>query len=327
MRCSYNKGKSMSENINKIKIVAVVGPTASGKTALSIELAKKFNGEIISCDSMQVYRDMNIGTAKPDEAEMDGIKHHMLDFADPKQIYTCADYVRDAQKSIDEIVSRGKVPVICGGTGLYLESLLRGGSFEETETDPEYREELEKIADAQGNEYLHEMLSKVDPESAAAIHFNNRKRVIRALEIYKCCGVTKSELDRRSRIPESKYDSLTIGLRFNDRAVLYDRINRRVDLMMEAGLEKETRKLLEDGIFDSNGTAKQAIGYKELLGYIKGEMSYIDAIEQLKTATRRYAKRQMTWFSAHGDVNWIDIEEYNFKNIFNIASNLFINFI
>ena len=317
----------MSENTRKTKVVAVVGPTASGKTALSIELAKKFGGEIVSCDSMQVYREMNIGTAKPDAAEMDGVKHHMLDFADPKQIYTCADYVRDAQKAIDEIVSNGKIPIICGGTGLYLESLLRGGSFEETETDPEYRQKLEALADEKGNEYIHEMLAKVDPESAAVTHFNNRKRVIRALEIYKCCGIAKSELDRRSRIPESKYDSLTIGLRFNNRELLYERINKRVDLMMETGLEEETRKLLNDGIFDSNGTAKQAIGYKELLGYIKGEMSYTDAVEQLKTATRRYAKRQMTWFSAHGDVQWIDIEEYNFKNIFNIASNLFINFI
>ena len=317
----------MSENTRKTKVVAVVGPTASGKTALSIELAKKFGGEIVSCDSMQVYREMNIGTAKPDAAEMDGVKHHMLDFADPKQIYTCADYVRDAQKAIDEIVSNGKIPIICGGTGLSLESLLRGGSFEETETDPEYRQKLEALADEKGNEYIHEMLAKVDPESAAVTHFNNRKRVIRALEIYKCCGIAKSELDRRSRIPESKYDSLTIGLRFNNRELLYERINKRVDLMMETGLEEETRKLLNDGIFDSNGTAKQAIGYKELLGYIKGEMSYTDAVEQLKTATRRYAKRQMTWFSAHGDVQWIDIEEYNFKNIFNIASNLFINFI
>ena len=270
------KFKDMSEN--KTKVVAVVGPTASGKTALAIALAKKFGGEVISCDSMQVYRDMNIGTAKPDEAEMDGVKHHMVDFADPKQIYTCADYVRDAQKAIEKIVSNGKFPIICGGTGLYLESLLRGGSFEETETDPKYRQELEKIADEKGNEYLHEMLAKVDPESATATHFNNRKRVIRALEIYKCCGIAKSELDRRSRIAESKYDSLTIGLRFNDRSVLYERINKRVDLMLEAGLEEETRSLLNDGIFDSNGTAKQAIGYKELLGYLKGDMYYNDAV-------------------------------------------------
>lgn len=311
----------------KTKIVAVVGPTASGKTALSIALAKRFNGEIISCDSMQVYKEMQIGTAKPDETEMDGIKHYMLDFADPKSVYTCANYVRDAKKAIAEIISNGKIPIICGGTGLYLDSLLRGGSFEDIDTDPVYREELEAIANEKGNRFLHDMLSLVDPESAEAIHFNNRKRVIRALEIYKCCGVTKSELGKRSRVPESEYESLIIGLRFTDREILYDRINRRVDMMLDTGLEDETRHLLEMGVFESNGTAKQAIGYKELLGYINGTMSYEESVEELKKATRRYAKRQMTWFSAHGNVNWIDINEYNFKNIFNIASNLFINFI
>lgn len=316
----------MSAVKDKIKIVAVVGPTASGKTALAIELAKQFNGEVVSCDSMQVYREMNIGTAKPSLEEMDGVKHHMLDFADPKQVYTCADYVRDARSVIDKIVSNGKLPIICGGTGLYLDSLLRGGSFEETEVNIDYRAELEKLADEKGNEYIHSMLNEVDPESAAATHFNNRKRVIRALEIYKSCGVPKSELDRRSQQLESDYNALIIGLRFTDRSVLYERINRRVDIMIESGLLQETENLMKNGVFESNGTAKQAIGYKELLGYIKGEMSYEDAVEQLKVATRRYAKRQMTWFSAHGDVNWIDIEEYNFKNIFNIASNLFINF-
>ena len=311
----------------KTKIVAVVGPTASGKTALAVELAKKYNGEIVSCDSMQVYREMNIGTAKPTLEEMQGIKHHMLDFADPKTVYTCADYVRDAKKTIIEIAANGKVPIFCGGTGLYLDSLLRGGSFEETETDMEYREGLERIADEKGNAYLHGMLATVDPESAAATHYNNRKRVIRALEIFKCCGIPKSELDRRSRLSDSEYDALTIGLRFAEREVLYGRINQRVDMMLEMGLEDEIRHLIEIGVFESNGTAKQAIGYKELLGYINGQMSYEDAVEQLKMATRRYAKRQMTWFSAHGDVNWIDIKEYNLKNIFNIASNLFINFI
>ena len=310
----------------KTKIIAVVGPTASGKTSLSVELAKKFNGEVVSCDSMQVYREMSIGTAKPNEAEMDGIKHHMIDFADPKTIYTCADYVRDAKKAIAKIVSNGKVPIVCGGTGLYLDSLLRGSSFEETETDFEYRKELELLAEEKGNEYIHDMLAAVDPESADAIHYNNLKRVIRALEIYKCCGVTKSELDRRSKLYDSEFETLTIGLRFINRELLYDRINRRVDIMLEMGLEDEIRRLIEMGVFESNGTAKQAIGYKELLGYINGQMSYESAVEQLKIATRRYAKRQMTWFSAHGDVNWIDIEEYNFKNIFNIASNLFINF-
>ena len=309
----------------KIKIVAVVGPTASGKTRLAVELAKSFNGEVVSCDSMQVYREMSIGTAKPSEEEMRGVVHHMLDFADPRTVYTCADYVRDAKKAIKDIAGRGKMPIICGGTGLYLDSLMRG-EFEETSTDPEYRAALEEIAEKKGNEFLHSMLEEVDPESAASIHFNNRKRVVRALEIYKCCGVTKSELDRRSREPESEYDPLMIGLRFSDRQKLYERIDLRVDMMMDMGLEDETRALIKTGVFESNGTAKQAIGYKELIGYIEGKMSKDDAVSQLKMATRRYAKRQMTWFSSHGDVKWINIDEYNFKNIFNIASNLFINF-
>lgn len=311
----------------KTKIVAVVGPTASGKTALAVELAKRFNGEVVSCDSMQVYKEMNIGTAKPSVEEMDGVKHHMIDFVAPSSVYTCADYVRDAKKVIHEIVSNGKVPIICGGTGLYLEGLLRGGSFEETQTDPEYRLYLEKLAEEKGNQYIHSMLAEIDPESAEKTHFNNRKRVIRALEIYKCCGVNKSELDRRSTIPESEFDALVIGLKFKTRDALYERINKRVDIMLESGLEEETRRLIKMGVFESNGTARQAIGYKELLGYINGDISYDEAIEDLKTATRRYAKRQMTWFSAHSNVNWIDIEEYNIKNIFNIASNLFINFI
>ena len=313
---------------NKIKIAAIVGPTASGKTALSIALAKKYNGEIISCDSMQIYRGMDIGTAKPDMAERDGVVHHMFDVADPTDTYSCADYVRDAKQKIQEIVSKGKLPIICGGTGLYLDSLLRGGNFEVTDTLPEYREELEAIAATEGNVKVHDMLAEVDPESAASIHPNNLKRVIRALEIYKSCGVPKSVLDKESRKPESKYDALVIGLRFTDREALYDRINRRVDIMLDMGLEEETRRLLSEGVFEGNGTATQAIGYKELLGYVRGDMTLDEAKEELKTASRRYAKRQMTWFSAHGNVNWIDVEgEYNFENIFNIASKLFNDFI
>ena len=313
---------------NKIKIAAIVGPTASGKTALSIALAKKYNGEIISCDSMQIYRGMDIGTAKPDMAERDGVVHHMFDVADPTDTYSCADYVRDAKQKIQEIVSKGKLPIICGGTGLYLDSLLRGGNFEVTDTLPEYREELEAIAATEGNVKVHDMLAEVDPESAASIHPNNLKRVIRALEIYKSCGVPKSVLDKESRKPESEYDALVIGLRFTDREALYDRINRRVDIMLDMGLEEETRRLLSEGVFEGNGTATQAIGYKELLGYVRGDMTLDEAKEELKTASRRYAKRQMTWFSAHGNVNWIDVEgEYNFENIFNIASKLFNDFI
>ena len=277
---------------------------------------------------MQIYRGMDIGTAKPDMAERDGVVHHMFDVADPTDTYSCADYVRDAKQKIQEIVSKGKLPIICGGTGLYLDSLLRGGNFEVTDTLPEYREELEAIAATEGNVKVHDMLAEVDPESAASIHPNNLKRVIRALEIYKSCGVPKSVLDKESRKPESEYDALVIGLRFTDREALYDRINRRVDIMLDMGLEEETRRLLSEGVFEGNGTATQAIGYKELLGYVRGDMTLDEAKEGLKTASRRYAKRQMTWFSAHGNVNWIDVEgEYNFENIFNIASKLFNDFI
>ncbi len=312
----------------KTKIVAVVGPTASGKTSLSIALAKKYNGEIISCDSMQIYREMDIGTAKPDMAERDGIVHHMFDVADPTDTYSCADYVRDAKEKIEEIVSKGKLPIICGGTGLYLDSLLRGGNFEVTDTLPEYRAELEKIALDEGNLKVHKMLAEVDPESAAAIHPNNVKRVIRALEIYKSCGVPKSVLDKESRKPESQYDALVIGIRFADREALYDRINRRVDIMLDLGLEDETRRLLSEGVFEGNGTATQAIGYKELLGYIRGEMTLEEAKVELKTASRRYAKRQMTWFSAHSNVEWLDVEgEYDPSKLIEAASRKLENFI
>ena len=313
---------------DKTKIIAIVGPTASGKTALSIALAKKYNGEIISCDSMQIYRGMDIGTAKPDIEEMDGIVHYMFDVADPTDNYSCADYVREAKQKIKEIVSKGKLPIICGGTGLYLDSLLRGGSFEVTDTLPEYRAELEALAMKEGNVKVHEMLMAVDRESAEAIHPNNLKRVIRALEIYKSTGVPKSVLDKESRKPESEYEALVIGIRFTDREVLYDRINRRVDIMLDMGLEEETRRLFSEGVFDGSGTATQAIGYKELLGYIRGEMTFDEAKEELKTASRRYAKRQMTWFSAHSNVRWVDVEGgYDFNKVFTDACALADSFI
>ena len=313
---------------DKIKIAAIVGPTASGKTALSIALAKKYNGEIVSCDSMQVYRGMDVGTAKPDLAERDGVVHHMFDVADPKSTYSCADYVRDAKEKIREIASNGRLPIICGGTGLYLDSLLRGGSFEVTDTLPEYREELMQLAAREGNDRVHQMLREVDPESADSTHPNNLKRVIRALEIYRSSGVKKSVLDKQSREPESEYDALVVGIRFSDRDALYDRINRRVDIMLDMGLEEETRRLLAEGVFDSSGTATQAIGYKELLGYIKGEMTLAEAAEELKTASRRYAKRQMTWFNSHSNVQWIDVEgEYDSEKLLEKACKLFGEFV
>ena len=293
---------------NKIKILAVVGSTASGKTALSIALAKKLGGEIISCDSMQVYRRMDVGTAKPTVEEMDGVVHHLLDFIEPDEPFSCAEYVTLAKEKAEEIHARGRFPILCGGTGLYLDSFLRGGGFEETETDPALRESLFAFAAEHGNHALHERLRAVDPESADAIHENNVKRVVRALEIFESTGVTKTETDRRSRTIESPYDACVIGLRYGSRELLYQRIDKRVDLMLEAGLLEETERLMEEGVFERNSTAAQAIGYKELLGYLRGEQSLDEAVESLKRATRRYAKRQITWFGAKDYVHWIDAD-------------------
>ena len=292
---------------NKQKIIAVVGPTASGKTSLSIALAKELGGEILSCDSMQIYRDMDIGTAKPSAEEQDGVPHHLIDIAAADEPFSCAEYAALAKNKIAEVASRGKLPIFCGGTGLYLDGVLRGGnSYEKTETDPTYRAELEQVATEQGAEAVHAMLAAVDPDAAQATHPNNVKRVIRALEIYHTTGVTKTELDRRSVQVESEYDALVLGIRFPDTEELYERINLRVDLMIEQGLLDECRRLMEAGVFERSATAAQAIGYKELFPYLRGELPLKNCVETLKMATRRYAKRQMTWFRMHGNVVWLD---------------------
>ena len=306
----------------KTRILAVVGPTASGKSALAIELARRFDGEIICCDSMQIYKQMNIGTAKPDSDELSMAVHHLFDFADPMVSFSCADYIPLAQNAVQEIVSRGKLPIFCGGTGLYLDRFLSGAEFEETEVDAEFRQRMNDFAAEFGNEALHQKLQEVDPQSACEIHPNNVKRVIRALEIYRTSGRTKSELDRESKNYESKYDAILIGIRYEDREFLYDRINRRVDKMIEHGLIEETKELFENGIFENNATAAQAIGYKELLTFINGEKTLIDAIEDLKMATRRYAKRQMTWFNSHGDVKWIVADGKSAESIFDEAEEI-----
>ena len=293
----------------KIKLLAIVGSTASGKSALAVALARTLGGEIVSCDSMQIYRRMNIGTAKPTAAEMAEIPHHLIDVAEPDTPFSCAEYVTLAAKAVDEITARSKLPILCGGTGLYLDSLLRGSGFEEAETDPALRQSLFDYAARHGNHALHERLAAVDPESAAAIHENNVKRVVRALEIFESTGITKTEFDRRSRTVESPYDGTVIGLRYADRELLYSRIDRRVDEMLANGLLDETRALLAEGVFERNTTAAQAIGYKELLGPLCGEQSLTDATEELKRATRRYAKRQITWFGAKDYVRWIDVTE------------------
>ena len=297
---------------SKQRILAVVGPTAGGKTALSIALAKHLSGEIVSCDSMQIYRGMDVGTAKPTTSEMAGIPHHLIDFLDPDVGYSCADYVTDARAAIDDIAARGRLPIVCGGTGLYLDSLLLGGSFEDTPSDPLVRARLQEIAEGEmGKDILYARLCEVDADSAAAIHKNNVKRVIRALEIFECCGTPKSVLDRASRERGLLYDATVIGLRYHSRELLYTRIDRRVDIMMEEGLYDEVVRLKAAGVFERNATAAQAIGYKELLGVLDGTSSLEKALDGLKLATRHYAKRQMTWFSAKPYVTWVwaDTEE------------------
>lgn len=317
----------------KIKIAAIVGPTAGGKTALSIELAKKYNGEIISCDSMQIYRGMDIGTAKPDMAERCGIPHHMLDICNPSEKFSCSDYAEKATECIYDIISRGKLPIFCGGTGLYLDSVLRGVRDDGANCDPFYREEMQKFADINGACALHSKLAEIDPQSAEAIHPNNVRRVIRALEVYHTTGKTKTELDELSREKESNFDALIIALNYENREILYQRIDARVDIMLKSGLLEEAESFYKKGQLSPETTAGQAIGYRELFPYFKGEISLEEASELIKLDTRHYAKRQMTWFMAKKDINWISVcsekDDYltkTFEEIVNNASSLFNNF-
>ena len=279
-----------------MKVLAVVGPTAVGKSALAVRLAKKYNGEIISCDSMQIYRGMDIGTAKVTEEEKEGIPHHLIDILDPWEQFSCADYALLAKKTVDDIISRGKTPVFCGGTGLYLDSVLEISSFGEAYADEEYRHSLEEFARENGPAALHKALREIDPESADAIHCNNVKRVIRALEIYKCSGKPKSEMDRENKMIPPPYESTVFFLTCEDKELLYSRIEKRVDIMMEAGLLSEAERLYKDGVFEKSKTASAAIGYKELLPYLRGKSNLDSCIAQLKLSTRHYAKRQLTWF-------------------------------
>ncbi len=289
----------------KPKIIAVVGPTAGGKSALALTLAERLDGEIVSCDSMQIYRGMDIGTAKPTPAERAAIPHHLIDIAEPEEPFSAVDYVAAAGEAVTDILSRGKLPILCGGTGLYLDAFLRGESVETPGADPALREELLALATERGAEFLHAQLREVDPESADAIHPNNLRRVIRALELYRTTGVTKTEWDRRSREAPSRFRATVLGLSYTNRNILYDRIERRVDQMLTDGLLEETRALAARGVFHHSPTAAAAIGYKELLPYLAGECTLEDAIAELKTATRRYAKRQMTWFLAKPYIQWI----------------------
>ena len=286
--------------MDKIKTISVLGPTASGKTGLAVRLAKRLGGEVISCDSMQLYRGMDIGTATPDMEEREGIPHHMFDIADPSEEFSASDYARLAAPVIADVAARGKLPILCGGTGLYRDALMEIRSFTEETPDEDLRASLYAYAEAHGNAALHDRLRAVDPEAADAIHMNNVKRVVRALEVYETTGRTKTETDRMQTAGDSPYDDAPLILTFEDRSLLYGRIERRVDLMMEAGLEGEARALLCSGRPVSR-TAAQAIGYKEFLPYFRGELSLAEVSAQIKLATRHYAKRQMIWFRRYGD--------------------------
>ena len=292
----------------KPRILAIVGPTAVGKTALAISLAKELGGEILSCDSMQIYRGMDIGTAKPTKAEQAAAPHHLIDLVSPKTPYSCFSYLKDAKEVVEALLARSVLPIFCGGTGLYLDRFLSGGLDEET-VDPALRERLKQEAETLGDHAMYERLLALDPEAAKATHENNRKRVLRALEIYESRGMTKTELDEQTKKVASPYFATVIGLRYTDRELLYRRIDHRVDEMIAEGLVDETKALLDDGVFEANATAAQAIGYKELFPYLRGEESFENAVEKLKQATRRYAKRQMTWFSAKPYVKWISVDD------------------
>lgn len=283
--------------MEKIKIAAVTGPTASGKTALAIALAKRLDGEIVSCDSMQIYRGMDIGTAKPTREELAEVPHHLIDILPADAPYSCSDYVKDAERVVEDIASRGKLPIFCGGTGLYLDRFLKGGNDDGAACDEHLREELKRFYEEKGVDALYERLLELDPEAAEAIHKNNVKRVMRAIEICLVTGEKKSEIDKKNAEIVNKYDHRVLTLSFESRDLLYGRIDRRVDMMLEEGLLDETRRLLAEGIFERSQTAAQAIGYKELLPYLRGESALDVCVDELKRATRRYAKRQVTWFS------------------------------
>ncbi|MDE7225316.1 MAG: tRNA (adenosine(37)-N6)-dimethylallyltransferase MiaA [Ruminococcus sp.] len=309
---------------DKPKIIAVCGPTASGKTWLGIEIAKKYNGEIISADSMQIYKGLDIASAKPTVSEMQGIPHHLIDFLDRGTVFSAADYVRLANEKIQDILNRGKLPVIVGGTGLYIDSLLDNVNFSEVRSDEEYRRHLYEYAQKNGNEALYIILLEKDPEAAGNIHMNNLVRVISALEVIHVSGRKFSELKAESRLSESPYDSLIIGLSTSSRETLYERINQRVDEMQKSGLVEEARTLWQTG---GMKTAANAIGYKELIPYFENNMTLAECIDRIKQETRRYAKRQLTWFRRNDRIEWIIYDDFSRKcEIFQKSQKAIENF-
>lgn len=288
--------------LEKQKVLVVIGPTAVGKTKLSIELAKRYNGEIISGDSMQVYKTLDIGTAKITKEEMDGVVHHLIDIKEPTEEFSVAEFQKIVREKIDEITKRGKLPIIAGGTGLYINAVLQDYQFAESEKDMELRASLEQLSAEIGGEQLHQKLVELDPKTAETIHPNNKRRVIRALEVYYSTNQTVSEIQSKQK-EENLYNSLIIGLTM-DRELLYSRINQRVDLMMEQGLLEEVKGLFDQQIYSQ---AVRGIGYKEIYDYLEGKATLEEAVEQVKQNSRRYAKRQLTWFRNKMDVEWFDL--------------------
>ena len=295
----------MGELCNKTPIVCIVGPTASGKTGLSILLAKEFDAEVISCDSMQLYKHMNIGTAKPTKEEMDGVVHHLIDIIEPSQEFSLAQYVTLAKEKIQEITARNKRVVLVGGTGLYYSSLIDNVSLSPIESDKELRDEIEREYDEKGASEMLFRLKEFDPVLAEKLHENDKTRIIRAFEVFRKTGVALSEHQRLSKLSPSPFDACVIGLNFSQRDLLYSRIDKRVDLMFENGLIEEAKEMFSKQL---SGTASQAIAYKELFPYFRNEKDLEECKEFLKMQSRRYAKRQLTWFRRDKKINWINVD-------------------
>ena len=289
--------------MEKPTVIVICGPTASGKTALSIELAKRINGEIVSADSMQIYKDMNIGSAKVTNEEMQGIKHYLIDCVSPDERYSVANYKKDAMKAIEEIISKGKNPIVVGGTGLYVDSLIYGIEYNDIKIDEEYRKKLEEINKKEGLEILYKKALEIDPEAMKKISVNDSKRIMRVLEIYHSTGKTKTQQELESRTKEIPYNYKVFAINM-DREKLYDRINRRVDIMIENGLVDEVKSLLSK--YKEFPTAMQGLGYKEVKDYLEFKLSYEEMIEKIKQESRKYAKRQLTWFRKNKETIWID---------------------
>jgi len=293
--------------MDKIPLIVITGPTATGKTELAVQIASRLNGEIVSADSMQIYRYMNIGTAKPSLEERKGIAHHMIDIIDPDEEYNVALFQKQADQAIRNIAERGRLPIMAGGTGLYVNSIIYPMNFTDAVEDPDYRCYLNSLLESHGPEHLHSMLSEIDPETAARLHPNDTRRTIRALEVFHLTGKTMKDYRQNYREMETDYQLVMYGLTM-DRQKLYDRINLRVDKMMEAGLVEEVEDLLAKG-YSKNLISMQGLGYKEIIDYLNGIYSKDEAVEILKRDTRRFAKRQLTWFRREGRIEWLNMDQ------------------